>query len=487
MGSSASSASHGADGAAGGAPTRPSAEAVNNFLQYLRQRGRYFALQRPDGKVVHILGVVPGSQASCREAKNLLIALRPGTVYVDTAVGRVSTLRKHVKLGGPPRPKAPPSADLRLDYGMAMSTMLHKLDCEAGVFRMVGVDPDEVWRESVGQADSMGARVLAWPAHFDKAYNNQVLAFDRFGQVGFDVYGNQGFWSTQAFLVASVEMTSIKILDGVNSDLGRVTIPPSGYFSTTAIEGMSRANRQAFDTFAKKNSAQSLDFETHFAGHIRDFRERIARGGPAVADGTVTDMSSVADRLEVPEAQASLAQMEMARDFFAVQVQTLAGVLVGDDELALADAAKERGDDAGSPFPTAPVRAPTEPLSQDETVALVELPRVAGLLRAWDSPMPVKEGLVERDLGGFAVQIGSPLALAGGLGYAYHRLLIRRFPRAATGVAVVVGGIGAAVYTMSMYVGGYAPIGVGMWQALSSPVAPVGSNLGLGSGGRPSQ
>ena len=169
-----------------------------------------------------------------------------------------------------------------------------------------------------------------------------------------------------------------------------------------------------------------------------------------------------------------LAQLELARDLFAVQSQTLAGVLVGDDELADADAALDRaGTDSGA-------RRAAPAAAAAETVALVELPRVAGLLRAWDSPMPVAEGLVERDVNGFVMQVGVPAAGAAGFAYAYNRLLIRRFPRAAGGVAAVVVVAGGAAYATSMFVGGYAPFGIGLWQALASPVVPVGQTLGLG-------
>lgn len=465
---------------------------MNSFLGYLRSKGRYYTVTRPDGRVVHILGVVPGSQASCREAESLLRVIRPDTLYIDTFISRVPRLVGQVNRGSTPKLPTPPSVDVRFDYGLAMSTVNHKYDCDNGIFAMVGIDPDDVWRTGIAESQrSEGCRIIAWPAHYSRRYNNNIAVYDRFGDIAFNVYGNMGFWSNQAMLIALVELTEAKIVDGVSNQLGKVTIPPTGYFTTTAVERMVKQHRQAFDAFAKRNSAESVDFESLLAAQIAQFHDRVARGGPPLPAGSLTAQGKpvpVPDRLEVDEARNAATQMAAARDMFLVQSQTLAGVLMGDDELAeLSEEVMERDGGLGlakhEPWPTRPGTG--DHLQQDtlvqETVALVQLPRVAALLRAWEHPIPVSEGLVERGWAGWVLQAGLPVAGVAGFGIAYHRLLVTRFPRASLAVAGVLGIVGGAAYTGSLYVGGYAPYGAGIWHALANPVAPLGSNLGLGA------
>jgi hypothetical protein len=462
MGASGSTAS----GASGPSRAAPDAEAVRSFKQYLGEKGRYFTVQDDSGNTVHVLGVIPGSAASEREARTLVEAIRPAVLYVDTPVLRVQELWAEAVSGRKWRPgPGPPDVDVRWDYGYSMSTVIHKNKCEQGVFKLLGVDSDNVWRSALAEARKVGSTVIAWPARYDKQYNNPAAVFDSFGDVGLSVYGNGGFWSTQIHLVAMVDLTDAKIVDGLSTPLGKITLPSSGYFSTTQVNAIKKDLRRAFDMFAKKNSASTVDFEGLINTQIGMFRDRASR--------KMEDVSNVDPRaaaLQPAEAREVAEQMEHARDFFRMQMQVLASVLRGEHEPASLDPASLKG----------AVRPAADVLERGDTVALVSLPRVAGLLRMWDTPLEVDQGLMPRTWPGFGMQVGLPAVGVSGFAYAYYRLLFRRFPRAAGAFAGVVG-VGAALVTgFSTTMGGYAPFGVGMWRALANPIAPVGSNVGKG-------
>jgi hypothetical protein len=388
---------------------------------HLQRTGRYYAMAKPTGGVVHVLGVVPGSRLSEEEAAHLIRAVRPATVYVDASTYDVESIRESMasEKVTPWRAKeAPPVWTLNWESG-SLSFVINVDTTMRELWRMVGVDLTGAWKSALASADAVGAKVVSFPVRLSDAFESPDVAHIRAGGMSASAAGNNAVFSDGIQFVLSVGPTSVTALQKY------VAVPAQGRFTTSDLAALQREFRATLDDWTKGATVDRADA----LKLIDEEGERAASAAQAGGD----DGALAAHHLGVMAAQ---------RELLLAQSTVAAWVM-------------QQG--------------------EGDTVGVVDIARAGTVLRSWEIPAPPEEVLRPRSARGAALSFGVPGAVFGALGYGYYRFG-RRFPRTAIAGLVLLGTFSAfAVVSFRNQAG--AQIGTGAWYALARPIPLIGSTL----------
>lgn len=413
------------DEAALAALPRPTAPPARN-LPELAATGRYLTFDKPNGGVVHVIGVVPGAKLSEDEVALLLDVVKPDSIYLDLVHEQIAELQASIAATSDGRPTTPGPEWPKLAWTSAkgFDIAMEERTAQAGIEMLLlcGADFWGPWRAALKwQRSHAGAppTLLSYPFPWEGRYKDGRAPCKRVVRTAVDVIGTQDLTqSTMNTVAVNVHPPLPQPLLAL-----QLALPPDGGFTRPQVQVLRKHVQQALSAAAQGATGASMDGEELLARAAELEKMKLDKG----TDGSILVLESLLQLMELNRTQSRAV---------AYSLKSAAG---------------------------------------QNTVAVVDLARLNSYQREWDNDLAPEQLFPPRGPADLVVRaglIGGPLAL---FGWATHRAF-KRFPKS-TGVALGLTALMAAGQWWQVNSMEFLTAGSLVRGSLSRPLAPMGAGM----------
>eukprot|EP01138_Halocafeteria_seosinensis_P003904 gb/GECG01003990.1/.p1 GENE.gb/GECG01003990.1/~~gb/GECG01003990.1/.p1 ORF type:complete len:434 (+),score=56.26 gb/GECG01003990.1/:1-1302(+) len=382
----------------------------------LARTGRYVRFEKPEGGMVHMVGIVPCSSTSEEEVRMLVNKVNPDAIYIDLPEEDIEQLDEQLRVGlncKPPLP-GPDFPRFRWDpqRGFLHSLTKRSKDSEKDIALLAGGDFDRSYRAALQLAKQRKSDVVAYPYPLKKRYIDGTSTVRVIGS-NLRIEGDNSVGSMTNYIILTTTPE-------MNEPLFKIAVslsPERPFLTTTEVEDIRKRFVNGVDNAALRQSADTFDAEKPLNKAIQDIKSS--------SEGVSAD------------------QLEQIYDHAQKQAKAVAFTI--------------------------------QKQPKNNVVAVVDLARMQGYQRNWNEAVHPEELYPERTFQVHFVRV-SLVALPGlAVGYGLYRSF-RRFPKTTAGAGILAGLLAWSKW-WEVTNAEFITCGGNVRAALARPVPPIGANL----------